>query len=89
MGVRKIPAAFEQKCDGCGKVEQTASDSRPAHWCDLIIAQDAYDFQGAAVADGTVRRLLCQECKTTVADAINTAIRARTALSSIQSEVKL
>lgn len=75
MAMREIPASYEHKCDGCGKLQNTTSTSRPPHWCDLILAQDAYDFQGAAVADGTIRRLLCSECKDVASAAINSAIR--------------
>ena len=37
----------------------------------LTLAQDAHDFQGAAVADGTIKRLLCESCTGLVGVAIN------------------
>jgi len=79
MSLRKIEASFEHICDGCGAVERTASTSRPKYWADLHILQDAYDYQGCAVADGSVKRLLCQECKSYVSEAANEAIETRRA----------
>lgn len=66
MTIREIPLAYEHKCDGCGLVHTSNSKSRPAYWCDLVVAQDAYDYHGCAVADGTIRRHLCAKCKDTV-----------------------
>lgn len=74
MAVREIPAAFLFTCDGCGTEESMKSKSRPTYWADLIIQQDAYDFQSCAVADGTVRRLLCGNCKTRIVAALNAAL---------------
>lgn len=79
MSVRKIEASFEHICDGCGAVERTASTSRPKYWADLHILQDAYDYQGCAVADGSVKRLLCSACRSVVVDAANAAIEQRRA----------
>lgn len=76
MAVREIPAAVIMVCDGCGKEIEQPSKNRPAHWSDLHILRDAYDFQGCAVADASVRRQLCSECSTVVFHAVNTAIRA-------------
>lgn len=77
VGTREIPQSFEHKCDGCGKLEATKSKSRPSYWSNLSLAMDVYDFQGCAVADGSVHRLLCRDCTKVTADAINAAIRAR------------
>lgn len=74
MAVCEIPTQFIAECDGCRTTVAMTSKGRPAHWADLIIAQDAYDYQGAAVADGTVRRLLCRECTNKAAAAINAAL---------------
>lgn len=74
MATTVVPQKYMHKCDRCGAVETNASSSRPTYWVDLIVAQDAYDFQGAAVADGTIKRLLCGECKTVVISAINAAV---------------
>lgn len=74
MAVREIPAAFEMRCDCCGKIETSASKGRPAHWSDFHILRDAYDFQGAAVADGSVKLLLCLECSEPITKAVNAAV---------------
>jgi hypothetical protein len=80
MGVREIPKSFEYTCDACAKVHTQRnanghySDSRPPYWSRLTLAQDAHDFQGAAVADGTIKRLLCDDCTPRVSAAINKAI---------------
>ena len=46
MAIREIPKAFDHTCDVCGKTRQQETDSRPPHWANLIIRQDAYDYQG-------------------------------------------
>lgn len=79
MAVREIAAKFEMVCDGCGAVQASVSKSRPAHWSDFHILRDAYDFQGAAVADGSVKLLLCLECGGLAAKAVNAAIDERRA----------
>ncbi len=81
MAIREIPAAFEHACDACGKAVQKPTKSRPEYWCGLVVEQDAYDYQGHAVADATIRRVLCGECKTVVVKAINDSIAARAALA--------
>jgi hypothetical protein len=81
MGVREIEARFEITCDGCRKQVLQAHKSRPAHWSDLHILRDLYDFQGSACADGSVKRLLCEDCSTVVFGAVNDAIKARTLLT--------
>lgn len=73
MAVREIPAAFEIRCDGCGKTVQSTSKHRPDHWSNLDIGRDAYDFQGCAVADGSVHLLLCDVCSPVVFHAVNEA----------------
>lgn len=77
MPTTEIPAAFKHVCDGCEAVQQSQSRTRPAYWCDLTVAQDAYDYQGHAVADGTIRKLLCDECKRAVVHAVNLNRQAR------------
>jgi hypothetical protein len=78
MGIREIPRAFEYACDVCGKshTQENAgghyTDSRPRFWARLIIKQDAHDFQGQPVADGSIERLLCDDCRAGVVAAINT-----------------
>lgn len=75
MGIRAIPASYTYTCDGCGtELVEKEKVRRPKYWATLIVALDAYDFQGMAVADGTVERLLCAACVTAVTAAINTAL---------------
>jgi len=77
MAVNEIPRQFEYECDVCGAkhLQQNAgghyTDSRPPHWARLEFRMDAYDFQGAAVADGSVRRLLCDGCSIEARQAVN------------------
>jgi len=78
MSVRHIPESFEHTCDGCGWSEVTRNESRPKYWTTLIIQREAYDYQGNAVADGTIRRTLCKECSSVVSEAINASIRTQT-----------
>jgi hypothetical protein len=79
MAVREIPAAYEIVCDGCGVVHAAKDRSRPNYWTGLNIIADAYDFQGAPVANAGVERLLCQDCTSVVHKAVNDAITARRA----------
>lgn len=82
MGILEIPKSFEYTCDACGEkhVQKNASghytNSCPPHWAQLMLVQDAYDYQGAAVADGTLKRLLCRKCTEIVSDAINAALQS-------------
>lgn len=83
MTVREIPRAFEYSCDVCGKAHRQEgaaghyTNSRPPRWSHLRIGRDACDFQGATVADGSVERLLCDECGPFIFAAINSASEAR------------
>lgn len=79
MGMREIPAAYEFTCDSCKTTASQNSNSRPAYWCELVIAQEAYDYQGCAVADGTIRRLLCNDCRLAVIEGVNASIEQRRA----------
>lgn len=77
MTVREIPKSYEYTCDVCGEVhvQQNASghytDSRPPKWARLTFAQDAEDWSGSAVADGTVKLLLCSMCRMKAAIMLN------------------
>lgn len=81
MSVREIPKAFEYTCDGCGQLhlQENASghysNSRPPRWASLVFARLAYDPQGAACADATVKLLLCEDCSARTAKAINSIQR--------------
>ncbi len=74
MAVREVTAKFEHVCDSCKAVETMPSKSRPKYWSDLHILRDAYDWQGAAVADGSVKLLLCLECGEAATKALNAAL---------------
>ena len=52
------------------KGESKNEKARPASWAWVVIEQDAFDYQGAAVADGTLRQLACSNCKTRAEKAI-------------------
>lgn len=84
MGIKEIPRAFLYVCDGCGNehMQENAgghyTDSRPARWTRLKLARTAYDYQGAACADGSIERLLCEECSAKVEAAINVALAPAT-----------
>ncbi len=71
MSVREIPAAYEFKCDVCGAVVEGTSNSRPTFWGELNVIKDAHDYQGCAVADGSVKRLLCEKCLSAIGKAVN------------------
>lgn len=77
MAIREIPKAYDYICDVCGFTHRQENagghyaNSRPEHWGELVVKQDAYDFQGAAVADGTIKRLLCSDCREGAIKAIN------------------
>ncbi len=77
MGTKKVPESYLHTCDGCGATQQHDRVSRPKYWSDLTLSRDAYDYQGCAVADGSVSRLLCDKCTEKVTSAINAAL-ART-----------
>ena len=71
MGKRDIPARTVFKCDACGNEAELASGLRPHGWSKLVLYRDALDFQGTPVADGTIRRDLCDDCTIQTVNAIN------------------
>ena len=72
MTIRKIPEVFEWKCDMCGVTEEVKTErSKPTMAGKISIFQDAHDFQGHAVADGSVHLDVCRVCKSKVIAAIN------------------
>lgn len=79
MSIIEVAAKFRFACDGCGKTEEGPTRSRPKYWSDLHILRDAYDFQGCAVADGSVKLLLCLDCGEAAATVLNAALDARRA----------
>ncbi len=86
MGVRTIPEQFEHECDGCKKTETTEHKDRPKFWGGLIVERHAYDYQGFAVADGTVKRLLCADCLTLAVVKLDEAFTARRALKEKEQQ---
>jgi hypothetical protein len=80
MGIREVPKSYVYTCDGCRKehTQENASghylNSRPKYWSTLKVGRDAYDYQGCAVADGSIERLLCDSCSEKVMKAINKAL---------------
>jgi hypothetical protein len=81
MSVNKVPEHYTITCDCCGQSVTKMSPSRPSGWAKLTFEQGAEDFQGAEVADASVKAMLCRSCRTIVGNAINQACSsARTAL---------
>jgi len=54
-------------CDVCGNDDKYSH----SHHGGLIIKRDALDFSGAAVADASVKRDLCNACLLRIEKAIN------------------
>lgn len=76
MGIEQIPETFRYVCDACGKSEVLKFKARyPRQWGQLDVIVDAYDFQGAAVGDGSIYRMLCPHCLDVVTTAINVACK--------------
>lgn len=79
MAVTEIYATWRATCDCCKATEEMASRGRPKYWIDLHILRDAYDFQGCAVADGSVKLLLCKACADSAQKALNASFDERRA----------
>lgn len=79
MALTEVQATWRAACDCCKAIVEMASKRRPAHWIELHILRDAYDFQGAAVADGSVKLLLCVPCSKAAVDAMNESFDERRA----------
>lgn len=78
MAIRTIPASFEYGCDckGCDArhvQDHKATNDVPVGWVRLALIQHAVDFQGAAVGDASISRLLCPKHAEAVRQAINRA----------------
>ena len=67
MSLRHIPEKYISQCDLCGEEAEGKSQTG---WGNLIIKQDALDYQGAPVADGTKNWLLCRQCLRQINDYI-------------------
>jgi hypothetical protein len=84
MAIREVPRSYVYTCDGCGEehTQENAnghySNSRPSYWSKLKIEKDAYDYQGAPVADGSVELLLCNKCTSAIIESINTTFKKST-----------
>ncbi len=75
MAEKVIPEKYLYVCDGCGGQVEQSKRYRPKHWSELKILCDAYDYQGMAVADGSIHRLLCGQCSDKAAAAIRSALK--------------
>jgi hypothetical protein len=74
MAITEIPTTYRYACDVCGKIhEQKHKSLFPTRWSHLTLAAHSYDYAGSAVADGTITRLLCDDCTPKVAKVINDA----------------
>lgn len=77
MAIREIPKAYDYICDVCGftyRQEHAGghyANSRPPYWGELVVKQDVCDCLGAAIADGTIKRLLCDDCREDAIKIIN------------------
>ena len=67
---KKIPGREEMYCDVCGRLCEKGGHPRTRNG-ELIVKKDALDFQGAAVADASVRRELCDPCLERISGVIN------------------
>ena len=74
MAVKEVPVSYIHTCDGCKCEETTKTKTRPKFWSELKLLQDAYDYQGCAVADGSISRSLCLNCTSKVTKAINASL---------------
>ena len=87
MGMVHKAETYTAKCDCCGaELPGRHMPSRPSGWAVLTLERAATDFQGAEVADASVRRLLCPECTPKVAAAIN-SVKADAAAPSIKASM--
>jgi hypothetical protein len=75
MAIKEIPQYYEYTCDRCKRVESRKTKTRPPYWVDLRFLQDAYDYQGMAVADGSFFWMLCGDCAKIMIEAIDNAMK--------------
>lgn len=80
MAIREIPTSFIYSCDACGAEHEQKNASGhyanglPDHWRRLEVHQHGYDPQGHAVADATIKRLLCPDCGEKAVAAVNATL---------------
>jgi hypothetical protein len=77
MATKTIPMSYLHVCDGCGAEKDSPYQRRPSNWCNLSVGRDAIDFQGQAVGDASITRLLCSDCCSAVISAINSSLASR------------
>ena len=77
MAIRTVEPKHVTTCDVCGVEHMATSAGRPSGWARLILEQAAEDYQGTEVADATIRRDLCRQCKIAVITAINKVKEAK------------
>lgn len=70
MTSTKIPERWRHKCDSCGIVSEHELQHRPEHWCQLILKRAATDFQGNAVGENNINRLVCADCTNLLVQAV-------------------
>lgn len=85
MAVKEIPLHYIVSCDCCGVETTQKSKGRPSGWAVLTFEQAAVDYQGAEVADATVKIVLCPECRPKIAMVISDA---RAALAKAKESTK-
>jgi len=74
MAIKEISKSYIFICDGCRKEHRQEHLRRPSHWMKFILERNALDYQGHAVADGTIKRLLCDVCGEKIGEAINKVV---------------
>ena len=63
-----IPESYRWVCDLCGWAVPYDKGGLPQGWGKVSVQQDALDYQGHPVADGSIYRHVCHACKKLVLD---------------------
>lgn len=66
-----IPSKCIITCDACGLQGERGRTSNFRYNGGVVVERDALDFQGAPVANATVRRDLCDDCVTDLSEVVN------------------
>lgn len=74
MGTKEVPQHWITTCDCCKKEESMTHKGKPKGWIAIRVEQDALDFQGEPVADGSINLLLCGRCGGKVITGMNLAV---------------